>query len=98
MYLTNTEYNEYTNIYNIPTVHSYHYNTHKGHESIISYDQHNICSSPSSMCSSPPNIHAYSLINHNDYELLPRLGRRRSSALLIPCPSVLETIQEVDEC
>jgi hypothetical protein len=104
MYLTSTEYNEFTNIYNIPSIHSsYFYNTHnKSHDSIISnssYDQSNICGSPSNtnMCSSPPSVHSYSFLNYNDYESFPRLGRRRSSALLIPYPSVLETIKEVDE-
>ncbi|OUM56693.1 hypothetical protein PIROE2DRAFT_21593 [Piromyces sp. E2] len=103
MYVTNSEFNEYTNIYNIPSVQNsyYYYNTHRGgHESLMSTspsDHNNLCHSPSSMCSSPPNIHTYSLMNHNEYESLPRLGRRRSSALLIPYPSVLETIKEVDE-
>ena len=98
---TNTEYSDYNNIYNIPSVQtSYYYNTHRGHESIMSTspsDHHTLCTSPYSMCSSPPNIQTYSLMNHNEYESLPRLGRRRSSALLIPYPSVLETIKEVDE-
>lgn len=38
-----------------------------------------------------------SLLQPLDYEGLPRLGRRRSSALLIPFPSVLETIKEDEE-
>ena len=100
MYVTNSSYSENTNIYNIPYVQSScYYNTHRNYDSSLlsPYDQHNICVSPSNICSSPPNINTYSLTNHNEYDQIPRLGRRRSSALLIPCPSVLETIKEVDE-
>jgi hypothetical protein len=100
MYLTSTEYNEFTNIFNIPAIHyPYYYNTHKDQDSIISnpYAQSNIYGSPSNFYSSPSNIHSYSLLSHNEYESIPRLGRRRSSALLIQYPSVLETIKEVEE-